>query len=284
MTYIIAEIGINHNGELEVAKKLIDVAAVAGCNVVKFQKRDPDTCVPEEQKPLLRDTPWGRIPYIEYKHKIEFSKQEYDEIDSHCKSRGIKWTASPWDLESLEFLMEYDIPFIKIASPLLTHSELLEAAVATGKRIIMSTGMSTMEEIRKAVATIRTFGQTDFGRANNNFALLHCNSEYPAPPDQLNLSAIKTLKEEFNCEVGYSGHEWVLGTTIATIYLGATVIERHITLDRKMWGTDQEASVEPRGLIDLVNRCRELESAYGDGIIKVTEGERKAKKKLRIVL
>ena len=270
-THIIAEIGINHNGSLDICKKLIDVAALAGCDSVKFQKRNPDVCVPEHQKSVMRETPWGTMTYLDYKYKVEFEKPEYDEIDKHCKEKGIEWSASPWDLDSLEFLAQYDIPYIKIPSAHLTNIPLLEASIATGKRVIASTGMSTLEEIDKAVEVLK----------KGDFALLHCNSTYPAPLEELNLNCIKTLKERYNCEVGYSGHEFRLGTTVASVYLGATILERHITLDRTMWGSDHLSSVEPQGLIKLVKGVRELETSLGDGVIGVTEGEKKVRKKLR---
>lgn len=271
-TYIIAEIGINHNGSIDTAKKLIDIAALSGCDAVKFQKRNPDVCVPEHQKNVIRETPWGTMTYLQYKHKIEFGKKEYDEIDSYCNDKGISWSASPWDLDSLNFLDQYDLPFIKIPSAMLTNNELLEESVKTGKKIILSVGMSTLEEIDVAV---------DILRKSNNFALLHCNSSYPAPLNELNLSAIQTLKNRYGCEVGYSGHEFRLGTTVASIYLGATIIERHITLDRTMWGTDHMSSVEPQGLIKLVKGIRELEDAYGDGVIRVTDSQIPIRTKLR---
>lgn len=271
-TYIIAEIGINHNGNMTIAKKLIDIASVAGCNAVKFQKRNPDVCVPEHQKNVMRETPWGSMTYLEYKHKIEFGKIEYDEIDSYCKEKDIAWSASPWDLDSLSFLNQYDIPFIKIPSAMLTNDELLENSVKTGKKIILSVGMSTLEEIDHAVEILRK---------SNEFAILHCNSSYPAPLNELNLSVIKTLQERYGCEVGYSGHEFRLGTTVASIYLGASIIERHITLDRTMWGTDHMSSVEPQGLIKLVKGIRELEESYGDGIVRVTDSQIPIRTKLR---
>lgn len=271
-TYIIAEIGINHNGNMTIAKKLIDIASVAGCNAVKFQKRNPDVCVPEHQKKVMRETPWGSMTYLEYKHKIEFGKPEYDEIDSYCKDKGIAWSASPWDLDSLSFLNQYDIPFIKIPSAMLTNDELLENSVKTGKKIILSVGMSTLEEIDHAVEILRK---------SNEFAILHCNSSYPAPLNELNLSVIKTLQERYGCEVGYSGHEFRLGTTVASIYLGASIIERHITLDRTMWGTDHMSSVEPQGLIKLVKGIRELEESYGDGMVRVTDSQIPMRTKLR---
>ena len=282
-TYIIAEIGINHNGDLDVAKRLIDIAHLSGCDAVKFQKRNPDICVPEKQKSVLRDTPWGKMTYLEYKYNVEFEKEEYDEIDRYCKERGIEWSASPWDMDSLKFLDQYDIPFIKIPSAMLTNDELLRGAKLTGKKVILSTGMSTEEEIDHAVTILEEPSGTDFsgGEPNKNYALLHCNSTYPSPLEDLNLSCIKTLKEKYNCEVGYSGHEFRLGTSVSAVYLGASIIERHITLDRTMWGTDHLSSVEPQGLIKLVKGIRELEICHGDGKIEVTEGEKIIRKKLR---
>ena len=272
-TYIIAEIGINHNGDLEIAKRLIDIAITAGCDSVKFQKRTPDICVPEHQKNVMRDTPWGEMRYIDYKHRVEFEKEEYDVIDAYCRGRGISWSASPWDLQSLRFLDQYDIPYIKIPSAMLTNHELLKASALTGKKIILSTGMSTLGEVEEAVNILREHA--------SDFAILHCNSTYPAPLEELNLKCIQTLREYFDCEVGYSGHEFRLGTSVSAIYLGASIIERHITLDRTMWGTDQLSSLEPQGLIKLVRGIRELESALGDGIKRVTEAEQEIKKKLR---
>ena len=272
--HIIAEIGINHNGDLEIAKKLIQIAAAAGCDSVKFQKRNPDVCVPEHQKSVMRDTPWGKMTYLDYKYKVEFGKEEYDEIDRYCKENDIAWSASPWDLDSLEFLDQYDLPYIKMPSAHLTNDELLAACRDTGKKVILSTGMSTVEEIEHAVNVLRSNGGCDF-------ALLHCNSTYPAPIEELNLNCINTLRDKFQCEVGYSGHEFRLGTSVATVLMGATIVERHITLDRTMWGSDHMASVEPQGLIKLVRGVRELEAALGDGVIGVTEGEKPVRKKLR---
>ncbi len=279
-TYIIAEIGINHNGDLKNALRLIDIAAAAGCDAVKFQKRNPDVCVPEHQKSIMRDTPWGQMTYLEYKYKVEFEKAEYDAIDTHCKSHGIEWSASPWDMDSLEFLNQYDVPFLKVPSAMLTNDELLEGCVASGKRVIFSTGMSTKEEIDHAVMVLRKAKLV-----HNNphkIGLLHCNSTYPAPINELNLAGIQTLQNEYvDFEIGYSGHEFRLGTTVAAVYLGASIIERHITLDRQMWGSDHLASVEPQGLFKLVSGIRELEQAYGDGIIQVTESEKPVRAKLR---
>ena len=272
-TYIISEIGINHNGDLNIAKKLIDISAAAGCDAVKFQKRNPDVCVPEHQKSVMRDTPWGEMTYLDYKYKVEFGKDEYDEIDRYCKEKGIAWSASPWYLDSLEFLNQYDIPFIKIASASITDKELLKKTCETGKKVIISTGMSSEEEIDEAVNILKDHAK--------DYAILHCNSSYPAPIEELNLSCIKTLNDKYNCEVGYSGHEFRLGTTVAAVYLGATIIERHVTLDRTMWGSDHMASVEPQGLFKLVSGIRELEKSYGNGNICVTETEKKVRKKLR---
>ena len=273
--YIIAEIGINHNGSLEIAKQLIDIAKVAGCDVVKFQKRNPDVCVPEHQKQIMRDTPWGRMSYLDYKYKVEFDKSDYDEINLYCKSKGIDWSASPWDIDSLNFLNEYDIPFIKIPSALLTDLELIKESAKSNKKLIISTGMSTLEEVDQAVQTIKD------ANSSCQYSILHCNSSYPAPIEDLNLKCINTLQERYQCKVGYSGHEFGLTTTIASICMGASIIERHITLDRTMWGTDQMCSVEPQGLIKLVRGIKELNLALGDGKKKVTENEIEIRKKLR---
>tara|TARA_R100000700_G_scaffold41211_1_gene60542 strand:+ start:438 stop:1268 length:831 start_codon:yes stop_codon:yes gene_type:complete len=272
-TYIIAEIGINHNGSLDIAKRLIDIAAVAGCDAVKFQKRNPDVCVPEHQKHTMRDTPWGRMTYLDYKYRVEFGKEEYDEIDAYCRDKGIAWSASPWDMDSLEFLGQYDLPFIKVPSAMITNEELMRGCARTGMKVIFSAGMSTLDETDQAVEWMRQEGA--------EFALLHCNSTYPAPLEDLNLRCIQTLRERYDCEVGYSGHEFRLGTTVASVYLGASILERHITLDRTMWGSDHLASVEPQGLIKLVKGVRELEVALGDGVKRVTEGELPVRKKLR---
>tara|TARA_Y100000748_G_scaffold78900_1_gene65181 strand:+ start:282 stop:1127 length:846 start_codon:yes stop_codon:yes gene_type:complete len=273
--YIIAEIGINHNGSLEIAKQLIDIAKVAGCDVVKFQKRNPDVCVPEHQKQIMRDTPWGRMSYLDYKYKVEFDKSDYDEINLYCKSKGIDWSASPWDIDSLNFLNKYDVPFIKIPSALLTDLELIKESAKSNEDLIISTGMSTLEEVDQAVQTIKD------ANSNCQYSILHCNSSYPAPIEDLNLKCINTLQERYKCKVGYSGHEFGLTTTIASICMGASIIERHITLDRTMWGTDQMCSVEPQGLIKLVRGIKELNLALGDGKKKVTENEIEIRKKLR---
>lgn len=279
-TYIIGEIGINHQGDISIAKKLIDIAAAAGCDAVKFQKRNPHKAVPEAQKNKPRSWQGEMMTYLEYKLKTEFGKEEYDEIDRYCKQQGIAWSASPWDMDSVEFLAQYDIPFVKLPSAMLTNDELLTACVEKFPRVIFSTGMSTEEEIDQAVSSLRV--AKDVFDKKEPIGLLHCNSTYPAPVEELNLSAIKTLQEKYpDFEIGYSGHEMTLGTTVASILLGASIIERHITLDRNMEGSDHSASVTPWGLFKLVSGIRELEQAYGDGVIRVTESEKPVREKLR---
>lgn len=273
---IIAEIGINHNGCIENAKKLIDVAKIAGCDYVKFQKRNPDVCVPDHQKNILRETPWGTMKYIDYKKRVEFEKKEFDEIDNYCKKSGIKWTTSVWDMDSLEFVSNYNLDCIKIASALITDKQLLEASSKKYEEIIISSGMSTEKEIDDAMEIAL--------KHSKKVVLMHCNSAYPAPLDELNLSCIRTLKEKYSNEnvvIGYSGHETYLHTSLAAISIGAKYIERHITLDRQMWGTDQFCSLEPQGLFRLVQATRQLEIAFGDGVIGVTPSELPARKKLR---
>lgn len=279
-TYIIGEIGINHQGDINIAKRLIDIAAAAGCDAVKFQKRNPDVCVPEAQKNKPRSWQGVDMTYLEYKYKVEFGKEEYDEIDRYCKQQGIAWSASPWDMDSVDFLEQYNLPFIKLPSASLTDDALLTACVKRFPKVIFSTGMSTEEEVDHAVDTLRK--AKAYFKKIEPIGLLHCNSTYPAPIDELNLSAIKTLADKYpDFEIGYSGHEFRLGTSVAAIYLGASIIERHITLDRTMEGSDHMASVEPQGLFKLVSGVRELEQAYGDGKIVVTESEKPVREKLR---
>jgi len=271
---IVAEIGINHNGSLEIAKKLIDTARAAGCDFVKFQKRTPEICVPRDQwSRVLYDTPWNKITYIDYKHKIEFGKREYDKIDRYCRKVGIKWCASAWDIQSLEFLKNYDLEMHKIASPMLTNMELLKAVADTGIKTLVSTGMSTIEEIETAVKVFR--------EKDCPFVLMHCHSAYPMPLEEANLRCILTLKERFACEVGYSGHEPGLQVSLAAVALGVTVIERHITLDRTMWGSDHATSLEPHGLKLLVRDCGLIEKILGDGVKRVYDSELKKRKSLR---
>lgn len=281
-TYIIAEIGINHQGDLNVAKKLIDIAAAAGCDAVKFQKRNPDIAVPDHQKNQPRQWQGEDMTYLEYKHKIEFGRDQYDEIARYCRNKNIHWSASPWDMDSVKFLSSYDIPFIKVPSAMLTNDELLDQCVAYFPRVIVSTGMSTEKEIDHAVQVLREAKKTYVSLYDNKIGLLHCNSTYPAPVNELNLSVIKTLQEKYpDFEIGYSGHELTIGTTVSSVLLGASIIERHITLDRNMEGSDHMASVTPWGLFKLVSGIRELEAAYGDGIIKLENSEIPYKNKMR---
>lgn len=269
--YIVAEIGINHNGNLDTAKRLIDAAKLAGCNAVKFQKRTPKLCVPSDQKNKMRDTPWGYISYLDYRNKIEFGLKEYQEIDRHCKKRGIAWFASCWDKPSIDFMEQFAPVCFKVPSAMLTDADLLAHFRKTGRPIILSTGMSAMEQIRSAVNLLGT----------NDLILTHCTSTYPCPPEELNLNMIQTLLQTFDCPIGYSGHEVGLATTVAAVALGAGYVERHITLDRAMWGSDQAASVEPSGLSRLVKYVRVLETALGDGIKRVYDSERPIMQKLR---
>lgn len=272
--FVIAEIGINHNGSLDLAKKLIDAAALAGCDAVKFQKRTPELCVPKDQWNIERDTPWGRMTYIDYRHRVEFGEKEYAEIDRHCRDRGILWFASCWDEEAVHFMERFSPPCYKAASASLTDIPLLEAKRRTGRPLIISTGMSTMEEIQQAV--------TALGR--KDLLVAHSTSTYPCPPQELNLRMIQTLKSVFpECPIGYSGHEVGLAPTWAAITLGATFVERHVTLDRSMWGTDQAASVEVGGFMRLVSNIRDIEKALGDGVKRVYATEMGQRKKLRRV-
>lgn len=272
--YIIAEIGINHNGDIEIAKQLMDVAVETGCDAVKFQKRTPEICVPEEQKSIPRETPWGSMTYFEYKKRIEFEQKEFEQIDAYAKKIGIDWFASPWDVPSVDFLEGFDVPCQKIASACLTDSELLTAINKTNTTTILSTGMSSMQEIDKAVSLLNDVP----------LAIAQATSTYPAEASELNLRAIQTFSEKYKVPVGYSGHERGLQVTIAAVALGATFIERHITLDRSMWGTDHSASLEPDGLKKLVRDIRIVELALGDGKKKVYDSEIPIRAKLRRVL
>lgn len=272
--FVIAEIGINHNGSLELARKLIDGAHLAGADAVKFQKRTPEACVPREQWDLERDTPWGRMTYIEYRRRMEFGVREFVAIDRHCRDRGILWFASCWDEESVDFIERFDPPCYKIASACLTDHELLQKTRATGRPVILSTGMSTLDEIDAAVEVL--------GR--DGLLVAHSTSTYPCAPSDLNLRMIPTLEKRFpDCPVGYSGHETGLAPTWAAVSLGATFVERHITLDRALWGSDQAASVEIGGFLRLVSNIRDIEKSMGDGVKRVYEGELKQIEKLRRV-
>jgi N-acetylneuraminate synthase len=270
--FIIAEIGINHNGSLELAKKLIDAAIFAGCDAVKLQKRTPELCVPYDQWYLDRETPWGRMSYIDYKHKIEFGAPQFAEIDAYCRQRGILWFASCWDEPSVDFIAQFDPPLYKAASASLTDLGLLRQMQAAGKPLMLSTGMSTMEEIETAVAHLDA----------HNLLIAHSTSSYPCPLEEVNLRMIGSLAEQFpHIPVGYSGHEVGLAPSWAAIALGATFIERHITLDRAMWGSDQSASVEVMGMHYLVRNIRDIEKALGDGVKQVYASELSALRKLR---
>ncbi len=272
--YVIGEIGINHNGDLRTALALIDQARAAGMDAVKFQKRTPEVCTPRDQWDVERDTPWGRMTYIDYRHRVEFGAAEYRQIDDYCREVGIDWFASPWDTDSVEFLAEFNPPAYKVASACLTDDLLLRTLRATGQTVILSTGMSTPEQIRHAVEVL----------GSNGTVLLHATSTYPAPPEQLNLRMINTLQTEYpNVPIGYSGHEVGLQSTLCAVALGACMVERHITLDRSMWGSDQAASVEPEGMRRLVRDIRVVESALGDGVKQVYPGELSAMRKLRRV-
>ena len=269
--YVIAEIGINHNGDLDIARKLIDVAADSGCNAVKFQKRTPELSTPDAQKSVPRETPWGIMSYLEYKKKIEFGAEEYTSLAKHAAERGVHWFASPWDVPSVEFLERQGTQAYKIASASITDLELLKAIRQTGEPKIMSTGMSTIEEIDKAVDAI--------GR--ENLILMHSTSSYPLDPEEANLHMIESLRQRYEVPVGYSGHETGLQISIAAVAMGAVALERHITLDRAMWGSDQSSSVEPRGLSKLVRDVRVVEAALGDGVKRVYPSEQIAREKLR---
>lgn len=267
---IIAEIGINHNGDIDVAKKLIDVAVVAGCDYVKFQKRTPELCVPEEQKSVMRDTPWGRITYLDYKHKTEFSKQEYDEIARYCEHKNIKWFASVWDLESVKFMSEY-VNMTKVPSALINNLELLKNCRDRNDYFMFSTGMSDEQEIDTAI------------HAGNPNLIFHTNATYPCPVDQLNMRYINWLQDKHpDREVGYSGHEFGLVPTFVAVAMGVSWVERHITLDRTMWGSDHMASVEPGGLIKMCKGIRDIERCFGEASPrKVSGGELDKRKSLR---
>lgn len=270
-TFIIAEIGINHNGDVDLAKRLIDVAVEAGCDAVKFQKRTPELAVPDELKETQRETPWGLMSYLEYRHRVELDQGGYEEIDSYCRNAGIPWFASCWDELSVDFIEQFDPPALKVASASLTDHGLLRYVNAKDRPTILSTGMSTMEEIQLAVSEIKSA----------HLLIAHSTSTYPCPPEELNLRMIRTLAEEFDAPIGYSGHETGLQTTVAAVVLGACFVERHVTLDRAMWGSDQSASVEPQGLERLVRDIRVVERALGDGQKRVYESESFARKRLR---
>jgi len=271
-TFIIAEIGINHNGNIETAKKLIDGAIFVGCDAVKFQKRTIDKVYTHEELSKPRESPWGSTNR-EQKLGLEFEETEFDEIDRYCKEKGIIWFASAWDVESQLFLRKYILKYNKIASAMLSHHNLLNTVAEEKRYTFISTGMSNIDEIETAISIFREAGCP--------FELMHCNSVYPMPVEDANLRMIPSLRERFGCPVGYSGHEVGLAVSLAAVGLGATSIERHITLDRSMYGSDQAASVEIMGFYRLVKDIRAIEKALGDGIKRLTDGEVASRIKLR---
>jgi len=273
-TYVVAEIGINHNGDLELAKRLIDASMLAGVDAVKFQKRTPELCVPPEQQGKMRETPWGYITYLEYRRRVEFGAAEYAAIDAYCRDRKLTWFVSVWDEPSVDFMEAYNPVCYKIPSASLTDHDLLRRVRATGRPIVLSTGMSTMEQIQAAVGVLGT----------ENLLINHATSTYPCDPTELNLRAIRTLAEKFPVPIGYSGHEVGLIPSVVAVALGACLVERHIALDRAMWGSDQAASVEPGGLSRLVKYIRVTEQALGDGVKRVYDSEQESLLKLRRVL
>lgn len=273
--YIIAEVGINHNGDIEIAKRIIDAAVHAGADAVKFQKRTPAVSTPPEQQTQMRETPWGYISYLDYRYKVEFNEEQYREIDRYCREKKIDWMVSVWDEPSVDFMEQFETPAYKVPSASLTDHNLLKYVRQTGKPLIISTGMSTMEQIQRGVDVVGA----------ENLVIMHCTSTYPCEPEELNLRMIETLRKEFpNNPIGYSGHEVGLIPSAVAIALGASSIERHITLDRAMWGSDQAASVEPGGFERLVKYIRVTEAALGDGVKKVYESEKGSMKKLRRVV
>ncbi len=273
--YVIAEIGLNHNGDIELAKRLIDVAADAGAQAVKFQKRTPAISTPEHMKSVMRETPWGTMTYLDYRYRVEFDREQYIEIGDYATLRGLAWFASPWDEPSVDFLEDINVVAYKVASASVTDIGLLRAMGATGKPVILSTGMSTIEQIDTAVETLGT----------DNLILLHATSTYPLPPEEANLRMISTLQQRYaGVPVGYSGHETGLQISLAAVTLGAVAVERHITLDRAMWGSDHAASLEPTGLEHLVRDIRIIEEAMGDGVKRIFPGEEAPLAKLRRVV
>jgi N-acetylneuraminate synthase len=270
-TYVVAEIGINHNGSLEIAKELMLAAREANVDAVKFQKRTPELCTPPDQRDVMRETPWGYISYLDYRYKVEFGEEEYREIDRYAREIGITWFASVWDEPSIDFLEAFSPACYKIPSASLTDHGLLRMLRRTGRPIILSTGMSTQDEIVKAVDVIGL----------DNLMITHSTSAYPCAPEELNLRMIQTLQKMFACPIGYSGHEVGLVTSVVSVAMGACLVERHITLDRAMWGSDQAASVEPHGFARMVNYIRVTEAALGDGVKQVYASELPSRSRLR---
>ncbi len=273
--YVIAEIGLNHNGDVDIAKQLIDVAADAGADAVKFQKRTPEISTPVHMRDTLRETPWGTMTYLDYRYRVEFTREQYVEVSDHALLRGLDWFASPWDVPSVDFLEDLNVVAHKVASACLTDIPLLQALRDTGKPIILSTGMSTIAQIDAALEVLGT----------DRLVLMHATSTYPMEPDEANLRVIPTLRDRYpGVPVGYSGHERGLQISVAAVALGAVAVERHITLDRTMWGSDHAASLEPTGLQHLIRDIRIIERALGDGVKRVFPGEQAPMAKLRRVL
>jgi N-acetylneuraminate synthase len=271
--YMIGEIGINHNGDINIAKTLIDALNACGWHSAKFQKRNPDVCVPEHQKNITRDTPWGKIKYIDYKHKIEFGPKEYETINDYCLEKSMDWSISVWDIDSLNFALNYDLPYIKIPSAHITNNELLEESARSNIPIILSTGMSNWAMVDNAVEIL--------GKTTNEFAVLHCNSTYPAPIDELHLNVIPEMKKRYGCIIGYSGHEYNLEPSVLAVAMGAQIIERHITLDHNMWGTDQGSSLEVHAMDLLYKRIKEVNKILGSNEKIITDTEKPNLRKLR---
>ena len=270
--FFVAEIGINHNGDMSICKELIDVAVDAGCNAVKFQKRDINLVYTQEFLDSPRETPWGRTQR-DQKEGLEFGREEYKEIALYCKEKGIEWFASAWDTNSQSFLRQFDCKYNKIASAMIVHKDLLKMVAEEGKHTFISTGMSTYDDIQRAVDIFRA--------VNCPFELMHTVSTYPMKDEDANLRVIDTLRNRYQCNVGYSGHEVGLAISYAAAAMGITSLERHITLDRAMYGSDQAASIEPNGLRMLVGAVRKIEKAMGDGEKRVIDAEVPIARKLR---
>jgi len=270
--FIIAEIGINHNGEISICKELIDVAVDSGCDAVKFQKRDIDQVYTQEMLDSPRKSPWG-VTQREQKAGLEFGAEEYEEIDQYCKENGIEWFASAWDTNSQNFLRQFDCKYNKVASAMIVHKDLLKIIAEEKKHTFISTGMTNYEDIQTAIDI--------FKQAECPFELMHTISTYPMKDEDANLNMIHTLRDKFRCDVGYSGHEVGLAVSYGAAALGITSLERHITLDRAMYGSDQSASVEPPGLRQLVGSVRKIEQAMGDGKKRVLDTEVTIAQKLR---
>jgi N-acetylneuraminate synthase len=272
--YVIAEIGLNHNGSVDLAMELIDVAADSGAQAVKFQKRTPTISTPEHMKSTLRETPWGTMTYLDYRYRVEFSREQYVEIGDYATVRGLDWFASPWDEPSVHFLEDLNVVAHKVASASVTDLAMLRTLAATGKPIILSTGMSTLEQIDRAVAVLDP----------EKLIILHATSTYPLPPEEANIRMIPALQLRYpGIPIGYSGHERGLQISIAAVALGAVAVERHITLDRTMWGSDHAASLEPQGFEHLVRDIRVVGEAMGDGVKRIYPGELAPLSKLRRV-